>query len=336
LHLGIEGYMRRREFITILGGAAAGWPLAAKAQQARSLPVIGFLHPGFPSYTGYGAPIVYLKDGLREAGYVEGETVRIEARWGLGKPDTMPALAEELVRLKVDVLVATARPSIEAAKSATKELPIVALDLESDPVASGFVASLAAPGGNITGLFLDAPGLTGKWLQLIREVVPDARRIAVLWDANTGEYQLRAMSAAAKAMSIDLQVLEFRNAVGMESALTAGLKERPQALSQLGSPLINAAGKSIADFLATHRIPGISMFRSFPESGGVMSYGPDLSVWFRRLGRYVSAVLKGAKPADLPVEQPANFELIVNLKAATALGLTVPHSLLARADEVIE
>ncbi len=142
--------MRRREFVSLLTGAAVGWPLAAKAQQARSLPVIGFLHPGFPTYTGSGgAPFVSLKDGLREAGYVEGETVRIEARWGLGKPDTMPALAEELVRLKVDVLAVTARPSIVAAKSATKELPIVALDLESDPVASGFVASLAAPGGAI-------------------------------------------------------------------------------------------------------------------------------------------------------------------------------------------
>jgi putative ABC transport system substrate-binding protein len=248
--------------MALVGSAAVGWPLAARAQQARSFPLIGFLNPGFPTYTGSDSAFILLKEGLREVDLVEGETFRIEARWGLGKTETIPAFAEELVRLKVDLLVAIARPSIEAAKSATRELPIVALDLESDPVASGFVTSLAAPGGNITGLFLNAPSLTGKWLQLIREVVPDARRIAVLWDANTGEYQLRAMSAAAKAMSIDLQVVEFRNAAGMESALSAGLKERPQALIQLGSPLINQLANRIADISATHRIPAISMFRS--------------------------------------------------------------------------
>jgi putative tryptophan/tyrosine transport system substrate-binding protein len=325
--------MRRRMFMTLLGGAAAAWPFASRAQPARALQVVGFLSPGFPpgpaSFTG-------LKDSLRELGYVEGETIKMEARWGHGKTETLPGFAEELVRLKVDVIVAIARPSIEAAKAATSELPIVGIDLESDPIASGFVTTLAAPGGNITGLFLDLPSLAGKWLQLVREVAPDAQRIAILWDANTGEYQLRAMSDAAKAMSMDLRVIEFRNAMGMENALTAGLKEGPQALIQLGSPLINQLANRIADISATHRIPAISPFRAFSDSGGVMSYGPVLSVWYRRLGRYVSTILKGAKPAAMPVERPTNFEFIVNLKAATAMGVKIPLGMLLRADEVIE
>jgi ABC-type uncharacterized transport system substrate-binding protein len=173
--------MNRRDTMLALAAFGAA-PLAAKA-----LPVIGFLHPALPSYTGPGASMVGLREGLREVGYVEGETIKIEARWGQGKAEALPGFAEELVRLKVDVLVAVAPPSVRAAQAATRDLPIVAYDLESDPVASGFVASLATPGGNITGLFLDSPSLTGKWLQLIREIIPDARRVAVLWDANTGD-----------------------------------------------------------------------------------------------------------------------------------------------------
>jgi putative tryptophan/tyrosine transport system substrate-binding protein len=325
--------MRRRKFMTLLGGAAAAWPLASRAQPARALQVVGFLSPGFPPGP---ASLTGLKDSLRELGYVEGETIKMEARWGHGKTETLPGFAEELVRLKVDVIVAIARPSIEAAKAATSELPIVGIDLESDPIASGFVTTLAAPGGNITGLFLDLPSLAGKWLQLVNDIVPDAQRIAILWDANTGEYQLRAMSDAAKAMSIDLRVIEFTNATGMENVLTAGLKEGPQALIQLGSPLINQLANRIADISATHRIPAISPFRAFSDSGGVMSYGPVLSVWYRRLGRYVSTILKGAKPAAMPVERPTNFEFIVNLKAATAIGVKIPLGMLLRADEVIE
>ena len=331
--------MRRRDFTTLLGGAAAAWTLSARAQQARRLPVIGFLNIGFPpgpNLTG-SSTFTDFSNGLRKAGYVDGETVRIEARFALGKPEALKGFAEELVRLKVDVLVAVARPSIEAAKAATRDIPIVANDLESDPVASGYAASLAAPGGNITGLFLDAPGLTAKWLQQIKEAVPDARRIAVLWDANTGEYQLRALTAAAKAMSVDLQALEFRNAAGMESALIDGLKERPQALIQLGSPLIRQLANRVAEITAAHRLPAISMFRSFPDSGGLMSYGPVIPVWFQLLGsRYVAAILKGAKPADMPVGRPTHFEMVLNVKAAAAMGLKIPVSLLAQADEVIE
>lgn len=325
--------MNRRDTVLALVALGAA-PLAAEAQQAQKLPVVGFLHPGFPGVSSL--TLTYLREGLRDLGYIEGENIRIEARWAHGKPETLPGLAAELVRLKVDILVATGPSGVIAAKQATGTLPIVASDLETDPVASSLVASLARPGGNITGLFLDLPGLTGKWLQLLREVVPGARRMAVLWDANTGEYQLRAITAAAKAVSVDLQVLEFRDSNGMESALSAGLKERPQALIQLGSPLINAASKSTAGFSATHRLPGISPFRAFPDNGGMMSYGPNLPILFRRLAVYVSKILKGAKPGELPVEQPNHFELIVNVKAAKALGVTIAQSVLLRADEVIQ
>lgn len=274
--------MNRRDTVLALLALGAA-PLTADAQKTGKIPVIGFLHPGFPEATSGNNSIVGLREGLRDIGYVEGETIKIESRWGLGKPETLPGLAAELVRLKVDVLVATAPHAVMAAKQATGTLPIIANDLESDPVASGFVASLARPGGNITGLFLDLPGLTAKLLQLVREVVPGTQRIAVLWDANTGPYQLRAITAAAKAMSIDLHVLEFRDSTGIENALGSGLKQRPQALIQLGSPLINQAGKRIADFSAKHRLPGISPFRTFPDSGRLMSYGPNLSILFRRI-----------------------------------------------------
>ncbi len=324
--------MRRRDLVAGLTAA----PFAAWAQPSPTPPLVGFLHPGFPSFTGPSASYGQLEDGLRGLGYVNGQNLKLEARWGNGKTETLSGLAQELVRLKVDVLVAIARPSIEAAKIATSELPIVGLDLESDPVASGFVASWAAPGGNVTGLFLDLPSLTAKWLQMIREVVPEARQVAVLWDSTTGDSQLRSISAAAKTMGIELQVLEFRDTPTMERVLDAGLGERPQALVQLGSVLINQSGRRIAEIVAKYGVPAISQFRSFSEGGGIMSYGPVLSAWFRELAPYVTAILKGAKPAALPVRQPTNFEFVVNMKAAAILGITIPPTILLRADEVIE
>jgi putative ABC transport system substrate-binding protein len=239
------------------------------------------------------------------------------------------------VRLKVDVLIAVARPSIEAVRGATADLPIIAVDLESDPVESGFVASLARPGGNLTGLFLDLPTLCGKWLQLIGEAVPGIATIAVLWDSKTGSHQLNAMKAAASRMSVDFIIVEFHDAVGLDAALNAGLKERPQALIQLGSPLINQLANRIAD-VASNRVPSISPFRSFPENGGLLSYGPDLANMYRRVAPYVSRILKGATPSDLPIERPIKFELVINLKTAKALGITIPPTLQVAADEIIE
>ncbi len=318
----------------MLGGTALAAATSAKAQQPQKVRVVGFLHPGFGES---GSPVLdALRDGLREAGYGDGDNVKIETRWADGRPDVLRQLTEDLVRHRVDLLVATARPSIEAAREVAPNLPIVANDLESDPIASGYVASLARPGGNITGLFLDAPSLCSKWLQQVKELLPNVSKIAVLWDTTTGSYQVDAIKAAAKSASIDLVVMEFRNASGIEAALHSGLKENPQAVIQLGSPLIRRAGPQIARILAAHRIPGISEFRTFADGGGLMSYGPDLIHLFRRVGFQVAEILRGTRPADLPIERPTKFELVINLNAAKALDLLIPPTLLATADEVIE
>jgi len=325
--------MRRRTFMAGLAFTTAG-PRLTQAQPASKMPVIGFLHPGFPELAvpSFDA----LREGLRDAGFGSDATIKIEARWARGKPETLAQLAQELVQLRVAVLVVTARPSIEAARAATKELPIVANDLESDPVASGYAESLARPGGNITGAFLDAPSLCGKWLQQISDVVPDAKRIAVLWDTTTGIYQFNAIKAAAKAKSIEIVEMEFRDNDGLEPALDLGLKQGPQAAILLGSPLIRQGGRRIAEILASRRMPAISQFRTFPDGRGLMSYGPDLMHLYRRIGPYVARILRGARPAALPIDRPTKFEFVINLKAAKALEVTVPPSLLTNADEVIE
>ena len=321
--------MNRRQFISLLGGAAVAWPVAAVAQQP-AMPVIGFLHPGF---SDIGSPVFdALRNGLRDVGYIEGETVKVEARWARGKPETLPRLTQELIQLNAAILIATARASIEAARAATSTLPILANDLESDPVASGFVASLSHPGGNLTGMFLDAPTLCGKWLQQMGDIVPNVKKIGALWDATTGTYQLDAIKAAAKARSIELFIMEFRDDAGLQAALELGLNQEPQAVS----PLIRQAGPRVAEILSGRRIPGISQFRTFPDGGGLMSYGPDLIQLYRRIGLYVSKILHGARPADLPIERPTKFELVINLKTAKVLGLTVPLIMQMTADEVIE
>ena len=327
--------MNRRDTLSMLAALGVA-PLSARAQQVARTPVIGFLHPGFPGIAGTNPAAAALVRSLRRIGFIEGETIRIEYRWGEGKPQTLAGLAAELVRLKVDAIIALGRGSIVAAKAASSTVPIVGVDLEADPVASGFVASLARPGGNITGLFLDQAAMAGKWLQLMREVLPTAQRFAVLWDANTGPYQRDAITVVAKAMAVDLRVLEFRDLVGLESVLTLGLQDRPHAIVQLGSPLFSQFGSRIAEFLAPHRFPGISPHREFPTHGGLMSYGPNRTLFFERLGDYVSRIVKGAPVGELPVEQPTHFEFVVNLKAAKALGIKFPIGVLTRVDEVIE
>jgi putative ABC transport system substrate-binding protein len=326
--------VRRRDFVALLGSAAAAWPLAARAQRAQKTPLVGFLHPGSPE----GGSIVLdsLREGFRELGYVEGESITLEARWARGKPEALPQFTQELIQLGVDVLVPTARPSIEAARAATATLPIVANDLESDPIASGYVASLARPGGNLTGVFLDAPSLCSKWLQYIDDVVPNVTKVGVLWDVTTGTFQLDAITAAAKTKSLNFNVMQFRDAAELEPAFNRGLADNPDAVVQLGSPLIRQGAPRIAEILSSLRIPAISQFRSYPDGGGLMSYGPDLSHLYRRVSSQVSRVLRGTRPADLPIERPTKFELVINVRAAKALGVRVPDSLLATADEVIE
>lgn len=327
--------MNRRDTVCALAALGAA-PLVAVAQQAQKVPVIGFLHPGLPGIAGTNPAALATRKSLRQNGFIDGETVKIEYRWGQGKPETLAGFAAELVRLKVDAIVAVGSASVLAAKTATSLVPIIAADLETDPVASGLVATLARPKGNVTGLFLDQADMAAKWLQLMKEVLPSAQRVAVLWDANSGPYQRNAITTAAKAMSVDLRILEFRDLAGLDSVLTLGLKDRPQALVQLSSPLISQFGNRIAEFLATHHLPGISPFREFPTSGGLMSYGPNRTLFFDRLGYYISRITKGVPAGELPVEQPTHFEFVVNLKTAKALGIKLPISVLTRADETIE
>jgi len=279
-----------------------------------------------------------LRRYLRELGYVEGQTVVLEVRFAGGKPEAFPAFAAELARRKVDVLVAIGPAALKAAKAATTTIPILALDLETDPVKAGYARSIGRPGGNITGQFLDLPGLTGKWLELITEAAPTVRRVAILWDSTTGPWQLAAARAPAQKIGLDLKVLEIHDLGDLEPALEASVKGGAQAIVELSSPLfnLNSSEARVAAFAIKHRLPTISMFRTFAAVGGLLAYGPQQPEYLRRLAAYVDKILKGAKPGDLPIEQPTKFELIINLKTAKALGLAIPPSLLQRADQVIE
>jgi len=317
----------------VAGGLLAA-PLAAEAEQAGKVPVVGVLNSAVgPRST----TIDTTRQGLRDLGYVEGRTILLDIRFAGMKSEAFTGLAADLVRRKVDVLLVSGPAAVRAAKDATSVIPIVALDLESDPVQAGFARSLAQPGGNLTGCFLDQPGLTGKWLALIEDAVPGSRRIAVLVDTTTGPWQLAAIKAAAEKLRIELHVLEIRSSGELDHALGAGVKGGSRALVQLSSPLFDTSlAKRIADFTTKHRLPAISMFRRFAEAGGLMSYGPDQPEYYKRLSVYIDKILKGAKPAALPIEQPTKFDFVINLKAAKALGLTIPPSLLQRADQVIE
>ena len=325
--------MKRRSVIAGLGSVAA-LPSAAGAQQARKTPIIGFLHPGLKALGSLTMDA--LRRDMGVAGLIDGQTVHVEERWGGGDQDRVLTLAKELVALDPAVILAVARPSLEALHSLGVTVPIVGNDLENDPVAAGYAASISKPGGNITGLFLDAPTICGKWLQQITEVVTNLRSLAVLWDAGTGPYQRDALLASAKMLSLDVKVIEFRGGGTIESAVEAGLTPDIQALVQLGSPLMNQSGGKIAAVTARHRLPGISPFRTFPDGGGLMSYGVDLLAMYRRLVPFVVKVLRGARPGDIPIEQPVNFELVINLKTAKLLNITIPQSHLAAANEVIE
>ena len=326
----------RRRFVVVLGASALAAPFASMAQQPRKVPLVGVLHPGLPPPAAAPPTIVGLQQGLRDSGYVEGKTVVVEYRYGSGKPETLPGLALELVKLKVDVLVTVGSPSIITAKTVARAIPIVATDLESDPIASGLAASYAKPGGNITGLFLDFPDVMGKWLELLAETVLGVRSAAVLWDTTTPQFQLHALAAAAKARSMELEVVKFQQSAEIEAVLTAALKKRPQALIQLPSSVVRLVSDRVAKFTQANRLPAISMFIEFPEAGGLMSYGPSLPIFFRRLGPLVDKILKGAKAGDIPLERPISLELVVNTKTAKAFGIKIPQSILLRADRVIE
>ena len=325
--------IRRREFITLLGGATAAWPVAAIAQQPGKLPTIGLLTAGAPS--SHGQWVTAFVQRLRELGWIEGRTIAIEYRWGEGDNDRYAEIAAEFVRLKVDVIV-TQGGAVAAAKKATSVIPIV-FTVAADPLGSGLVASLARPGGNVTGLSLQLTDLAGKRLELLREAVPHLSRLAIM--ANVG-YRAAALEMAevevtARRVGLEVATSEIRRAKDIAPAFEA-LKRRADALYVCGDPLMSTNQTRIAILALGIRLPTMHAIHEYVKAGGLMSYGANFPDLFRRAGDYVDKILRGAKPADLPVEQPTKFDLVINLITAKALGLDVPATVLARADEVIE
>jgi putative ABC transport system substrate-binding protein len=307
----------------------------ALAQQPKKVPRIGFLSGVSPSTNS--ARVEAFRQGLRDLGYVEGKNIVIEYRYAEGKLDRLPALAAELVRLKVDVIVTAAPPPTRAAKKATVAIPIVMV-FDDDPVGSGFAASLARPGGNITGSSTLSPEISGKQLELLKEIVPKLSRVGVLGDVTRPgiPQALREINLAADAFGVQVQYLEVRGPKDIETAFRAASKERADAVLVLGSPVLNSQQKQVVELAVKSRLPAIYFNLEFVEAGGLMSYGVNIADLARRAATYVDKILKGAKPADLPIEQPKKFELIINLKAAKQIGLTIPPNVLARADKVIK
>jgi putative ABC transport system substrate-binding protein len=328
--------MRRREFVTLLGGAAATLPFAARAQQ-QAMPVIGLLHP--TSLEAFFDRLRGFRQGLKDIGYVEGENVTIEYRWAEGQYDRLPELAAELVRRRVAVIAATGGPPAAfAAKAATTTIPIVFL-VGDDPVKLGLVASLARPGGNVTGINFFAVELAAKRLELLRELVPGVTRIAVLVNpasAEVTESTLRDVETAARAITPQMQIFNVTSSREIDAAFATLVRERVDTVFVSSGSFFADRRVQLVLLATRHAIPAIYPFRDFAEAGGLMSYGASLTDAYRQVGVYVGRILKGAKPADLPVAQSTKFELVINAQAARVLGLTIPPTLLARADEVIE
>jgi putative ABC transport system substrate-binding protein len=323
--------MRRREFICAIGGAAA-WPLAATAQQ-KAMPVIGYLSPGASGLTT--ARVAAVIEGLRQNGYVEGQNLRIEYRWAEGHYDRLPGLAAGLVERSVDLIVASTPPSAFVAKGATTSIPIV-FSVGVDPVAAGLVASLRHPGGNLTGVAILFSDLTPKRLELLTDLAPTARTVAFLVGPETPTQAQAAMHEASRAKGLQLLLLSAKTADEIDDAFATLAQHRVDALVIGDDPFSFQRPGQIVTSAAHYAVPTIYYSRSAAAGGGLISYGPDLVSTYRQVGIYAGRILKGEKPADLPVQQPTRFELVVNLKTAKALGLTVPQTILARADEVIE
>src|SRR5262245_15939228 len=325
--------VKRREFITLLGGAAA-WPLAARAQQP-AMPVIGFLSSGTRTRGTWALWVAAFVQRLRELGWTEGRTIAIEYRWAGGRSERFAEIAAEFIRLKVDVIV-TVGTAVLAAKQATSDIPIV-FALAADPVGSGLVASLARPGGNVTGLSLQQTDAGGKRLELLREAVPGLRRLAIMGNVGYSGSVLEMSEVQETAHTLGLEVTrsEIRRAEDIAAAVEA-LKGRADALYVVGDSLVDANRISINTLALSARLPTMHIVKEAVEAGALMSYGPNFPDLYRRAADYVDKILRGAKPADLPVEQPTKFDLAINLTTARALGITIPPQLVARADEVIE
>jgi putative ABC transport system substrate-binding protein len=325
--------MRRRDIIKGIAGSAAAWPLTARAQQGGKKHVIGRFSAG--SVTDPVNDV--LTEALRESGWVEGENVVFERRYAENRLERLPELAADLVRLNVDVILAGGTLAPLAAKRATSTIPIVMVNA-GDPLGTGLVASLARPGGNVTGMSLMAPELGGKRLELLKELLPRLARVAVLWNAANPYSALvfKQVQAAGGTLGIEVQSLELRDPDDFDGAFETVQRQHPDALITVEDPLTFNHRKRIADFAAGQQLPSLSGLSEFAAAGGLISYGANQVDLFRRVAGYVDKILKGAKPADLPVQQPSKFELVITLKTAKAVGITIPPSLLARADEVIE
>jgi putative ABC transport system substrate-binding protein len=321
--------VKRRQFIRLIGGAAVGWPLAARAQQPK-VSTVGVLVVGAPGSEQFWR---LFREGMRELGYIEGQNIRFEFRSDEGKISHLPELAAELVRLKVDVIVTWFTPAARAAKEATREIPVV-IALAGNPVENGLVESLARPGGNVTGMSIVGAELASKGVELIRELLPSARRVSALANAPdpfSGPF-LEQIRLGGQAAGVTIDAVMIRGAEELEAAFSAMEQNRPDAMIVQAS----LPAKRVAELALRYRIPTVGIIRAFVEEGGLMTFTAAEADLYRHAAMYVDKILKGAKPADLPVEQPTKFELIINLKTAKALGLTVPPSLLGRADQVIE
>jgi putative ABC transport system substrate-binding protein len=323
--------MRRREFITLLGGATTSWPLAAQAQQVKKIPRIGVLWPNPP------ATFDFMRQGMRDFGYVEGQNINFEFRWAQGKLDELPEMASELVRLQVDLIVTLAPPATLAAKNATQTIPIVFVAM-GDPLASGVVTSLARPGGNLTGTTRMLSEMSAKHVELLKEAAPSVAKLAVLWNPANSSHQpaLQAVNAAARSLSLQILPLEVHAPAELDNIFAAIMRERADGVLFIADPIFFIQLNHMVDLVASNRLPAICNFVEFPKLGGLMGYAPSIPDEFRHAASHIDKILKGAKPADLPVEQPTKFQLEINLKTAKALGLEIPPTMLARADEVIE
>jgi putative tryptophan/tyrosine transport system substrate-binding protein len=325
--------MKRREFITVLGGAAT-WPLAARAQQPAKVAQIGFLGPA-PAAT-YLPRLEALRAGLRDLGYVEGKNIAIEFRWA-ERVEQLPEMAAELVRMKVDIILASSSTYVEAARQATKTIPIV-FALHADPVGVGHVASLARPGGNITGLSTLLTDLVAKELEIFKEALPQTTRIGILWNPTTPSHgpAVQAVEAVGEKLGVQLLLVPARTVEEFDGAFSTMTREPMGGFLVVASPLSFSQRAPLFELALKHRLPGMFGSRENVEAGGLMSYGVDYNDLHRRAALYIDKILKGVKPADLPVEQASKYELIINLKTANTLGLAIPESLLLRADKVIE
>ena len=319
--------MRRREFISAIAGATA-WPFAVRAQQP-AMPVIGYLTE-VPNVAHLNAAF---RRGMAELGYVEGENFATDYRFN---PASLSQAATDLVRRSVNAIFAAAPAAVAAVSKATTSIPVVGIDLESDPVAKGYVTSLARPGGNITGMFLDIPELSGKQLVLLKEIVPRLSRIAIFGVPDLNSLQFVATETAARAVRVETEILEVRVPNDLRGAMEAARARHVEAGILLSSPLVFTSSTLISELALAERLPLISLFGEFAKSGGLIAYGPNVSEMFRRCGEYVGKVLHGAKPSELPIQRPERFDLVINLRSAKALGLEVPAQLQQLADEVIE